>query len=46
MKGYSHEALELLLGYAFHYLGLEKISATTIESNIGCQKLLEKSGFK
>lgn len=30
MKGYSHEALELLLGYAFHHLGLEKISATTL----------------
>ena len=45
-KGYGKEALKLLLDYGFNNYGLERISATTLETNISAQKSLEKSGFK
>lgn len=44
-KGYGGEALKLLLEYGFNNIGLERISATTLEQNILSQKLLKKSGF-
>ena len=44
-KGYGSQAVGLLLAYAFDNLGLERITANTLEQNIGAQKSLEKSGF-
>ncbi|MCL1788297.1 MAG: GNAT family N-acetyltransferase [Defluviitaleaceae bacterium] len=44
-KGYATDAAKTLLKYGFHHLGLERISATTQESNIGSQRVLEKCGF-
>ncbi|WP_024615425.1 GNAT family protein [Clostridium sp. Ade.TY] len=44
-KGYGGEALKLLLEYGFNNLGLERISATTLEQNILSKKLLIKTGF-
>jgi RimJ/RimL family protein N-acetyltransferase len=45
-KGYGKEAVELLLEYGFNNYGMERISATTLETNISAQKSLEKSGFQ
>jgi len=45
-KGYGKEAVKLLLEYSFNNYGMERISATTLETNISAQKSLEKSGFK
>ena len=44
-KGYGKEAVSLLLGYAFGNLGLERVSANTLATNIGAQKSLEGLGF-
>ena len=44
-KGYGKQALSLLLQYGFCYLGLERISARTLDVNIGAQKALEHLGF-
>jgi len=33
------------LRYGFCHLGFERISATTLEHNIGSQRVLEKCGF-
>ncbi|MCK8059598.1 MULTISPECIES: GNAT family N-acetyltransferase [unclassified Fusibacter] len=45
-KGYGTEALQQILEYGFNNLGLEKITASTLESNIGAQKSLLRCGFK
>ncbi len=44
-KGYGGQAVMLMLNYGFKYLGLERITANTLDINIGAQKLLDKCGF-
>ncbi len=44
-KGYSKQALALIIEYAFNQIGLERISAATLEMNIPAKKSLEKFGF-
>ncbi len=44
-KGYGSDAVKLLLEYGFCNLGIERISANTLEQNISAQRSLEKSGF-
>jgi RimJ/RimL family protein N-acetyltransferase len=44
-KGYGSEAVRLMLEYGFNNLGLHRIWANTLESNIGAKKPLEKSGL-
>jgi len=44
-KGYGREAVKLMLGYGFKYLGMERITANTLEMNIGAQKVMERLGF-
>ena len=44
-KGYATDAAKVILRYGFHHIGLERISATTQENNIGSQRVLEKCGF-
>ena len=45
-KGYGKEAVALMLEYGFHNMGLERITANTLEINISAQKVLEQTGFK
>ena len=45
-KGYATEVVSLLTSYAFNCLDLENILAGVYESNIGSQRVLEKSGYK
>lgn len=44
-KGYGQQALKLMLHYGFQYLGLERITANTLDVNIGAQRSLEKCRF-
>jgi len=44
-KGYGKEAAALMLGYAFGNLGLERVSASTLATNLPGQKSLEGVGF-
>jgi len=44
-KGYGKEAVSLILSYAFGNLGLERVTANTLATNIGGQKSLEGLGF-
>ena len=44
-KGYATDAAKIILQYGFRHLGLERISASTQENNIGSQRVLEKCGF-
>jgi RimJ/RimL family protein N-acetyltransferase len=44
-KGYGSEAVLLMLEYGFNNLGLNRIWANTLESNISAQRSLEKTGF-
>lgn len=44
-KGYGAEAIRLILGYAFDNIGMERVTASTLEINIPCQKAFEKLGF-
>ncbi len=44
-KGYGQQAVRLLLQYGFHFFGMERITSSTLEHNIGAQKSLEKTGF-
>ena len=43
--GYGSEAVRLMLAHGFNNLGLNRIWANTLESNVGAQKSLEKVGF-
>lgn len=44
-KGYGSEAIRLMLDYGFRFLGMERITANTLEINTGAQKAIEKCGF-
>lgn len=44
-KGYGIESGKLLLEHGFNNMGLERISANTLEQNIGAQQCLNKLGF-
>ena len=44
-KGYATDAAKTILQYGFCHLGLERISSSTQENNIGSQRVLEKCGF-
>lgn len=44
-KGYGTEAIKLIIDYGFGNIGLERITAETLEINIAAQKALEKLGF-
>lgn len=44
-KGYGQQAITLMLHYGFEYLGLERITANTLDVNIKAQKCLEKCGL-
>ena len=39
------EAVKLILEYGFNNIGLERISANTLEQNKATQRVLEKLGF-
>ena len=45
-KGYGQEADKLIMDYGFNNYGLERISASTLGTNIPAQKSLENLGFK
>jgi len=45
-KGFSREALNLILGFGFKQLKLKRIQARVLSGNKPSQKLLEKAGFK
>ena len=44
-RGYGKEAVSLLLNHAFGNLGLERVTANTLATNIAGQKSLEGLGF-
>jgi len=44
-KGYGQQAIRLILKHGFEFLGLERITANTLESNLGALKSLAKTGF-
>ena len=44
-KGYSTQAAALLLDHAFGNLGLHRVAAYALETNLGSVKCLEKLGF-
>lgn len=44
-KGYGTEAVKLMLEHGFNNVGLERITANTLEQNIGTQHLMKKLGF-
>ena len=44
-RGYGKEAVSLLLDHAFGNLGLERVTASTLETNLAGQKSLEGLGF-
>ena len=43
--GYGTEAVRLILDYGFNNLGMERITADTLDINIPAQKALAKLGF-
>lgn len=43
--GYGREAVQLIIDYGFRYLGMERITANTLEMNIGAQKVCEQCGL-
>jgi RimJ/RimL family protein N-acetyltransferase len=45
-KGIMTRALNHLLPFAFNYLGLKKLYAKTLTTNLKSQKVLERVGFK
>ena len=45
-KGYGSEAIKLILNYGFKHIGVERVTADTLEQNKSAQKCLEKNGFK
>ena len=44
-KGYGTEAVNIMLKYGFNNLGLERITANTLEQNKAAQRSLEKNNF-
>lgn len=44
-KGYTTEAVKLLVNYAFEKLNLHRIEAGVMPHNVGSIRVLEKSGF-
>ena len=44
-KGYGQQALALILHYGFGYVGMERITANTLEMNQGARCALERMGF-
>lgn len=44
-KGYGTEAVKIIIDYGFNNLGIERITANTLEQNEGAQRSLEKCGF-
>ena len=44
-KGYGAEAVALILRYGFFVLGMERITASTLEINTPAQRVLEKLRF-
>ena len=44
-KGYGTEAARLILEYGFNQMGIERVSANTLEINNSAKKSLEKLGF-
>lgn len=44
-KGYGHEALQLILDFAFNRMRLTRIESQYVESNISSAKLFKKAGF-
>jgi RimJ/RimL family protein N-acetyltransferase len=44
-KGYTTDAAKTILRYGFYNLGFERITSSTLEHNIGSQRVLEKCGF-
>jgi len=44
-RGYGTEALRLILGYAFDNVGMERVTAETLEINVPSQRIFEKLGF-
>ena len=44
-KGYGTEAIKLILDYGFFNVGMERITADTLEINLPAQKAIEKLGF-
>ena len=44
-KGYGTEAIKLILRYGFFIMGMERITANTLEINFPAQRVLEKLGF-
>src|SRR5437899_2038100 len=44
-KGYGSEVVKLRTAFAFQELGLERLETSSLESNIGMHRALERSGF-
>ncbi len=44
-KGYTTDAVKTILEYGFNNIGFERIYSSTLENNIGSQKVLLKCGF-
>ena len=44
-KGYTTDAAKTILRHGFSFVGMERISSSTQEFNIGSQRVLEKCGF-
>jgi len=44
-QGYGREALDLLLGYAFHELGLYRVGLTVMDYNTDAIRAYERVGF-
>ena len=44
-KGYGREAVQLMVDYGFRYLGMERITANTLEINHGAQRVIEYCGL-
>lgn len=45
-KGYGSEAVRLRTAFAFEDLGLERLETSTLATNVGMQRALERSGFR
>lgn len=45
-KGYGQQAVRLMLDYGFRFLGMERITASTLGVNAGARRSLEKCGFR